>query len=79
MKYQIRLLTIFLAAMSLMLLSSCVHNNAQTEAPPPPTTADLIAKAAADPIPPEPAQLPVRYQNPGFVTIEDDKVDTDLT
>ncbi len=78
MKYQIRSLNIAFAALSLMLLSSCVHNNAQTEAPPPPTTADLIAKAAADPIPPEPAQLPVRYQNPGFVTIEDDKVDADL-
>ncbi|MEA2115059.1 MAG: type II and III secretion system protein [Thermodesulfobacteriota bacterium] len=77
MKYQIRSLTIAFAALSLMLLSSCVHNNAQTEAPPP-TTTDLIAKAAADPIPPTPAQLPVRYQNPGFVTIEDDKVDADL-
>ena len=77
MKYQIRLLTITFAALSLMLLSSCVHNNAQTEAPPP-TTADLIAKAAADPEPPAPAQLPVRYQNPGFVTVEDDKVDADL-
>ena len=77
MKYQIRSLTIAFAALSLMLLSSCVHNNAQTEAPPP-TTTDLIAKAAADPIPPAPAQLPVRYQNPGFVTVEDDKVDADL-
>lgn len=77
MKYQIRLLTITFAALSLMLLSSCVHNNPQTEAPPP-TTADLIAKAAADPTPPAPAQLPVRYQNPGFVTAEDDQIDADL-
>lgn len=77
MKYHIRSLTIFLAALSLLLLCSCVHNNAQTEEQAP-TTADLVARAAADPIPPEPAQLPVRYLNPGFVTIEDDKVDADL-
>lgn len=62
-------------ALGALLLCSCVHNKDTTEQKSTPTTAELIAKAAADPKPVQPAQLPVRYQNPGFVTANDAKVD----
>ena len=69
MKFTFHLLTCFLAALCL-LLSSCVQpDDTQTEAAAP-TTEDLIAQAVTE-APPQPAQLPVRYQNPGYVTIED--------
>ena len=70
MKSTIHSLTCFLAALSLLLLCSCVHNDTQTEKPAP-TTEDLIAKATADVTPQKSTQLPVRYQNPGFVTAND--------
>lgn len=64
-------------ALGAVLLCSCVHNETQTDKTAP-TTSDLIAKAAADPVPNKPVQLPVRYQNPGFITANDSKVDDDL-
>lgn len=72
-------LTCFLASLSILLLCSCVQNSSETEASLP-STEDLIAEAAADPVPPTPAQLPVRYQNPGFITTDtpvDDELDSD--
>jgi general secretion pathway protein D/MSHA biogenesis protein MshL len=77
MKCTTRSLTCFLAALGILLLCSCVHNDTQTETPEP-TTEDLIAQATADPTPPAPTQLPVRYQNPAFVTADDTKVDDEL-
>ncbi len=70
MKCTTRSITCFLAALSILLLCSCANNDTQAEAPAP-TTDDLIAEATAAPTPPAPAQLPVRYQNPGFITTND--------
>ena len=76
MKFTFHLLTCFLAALCL-LLSSCVQPDAsQSEVVPEPTTEDLIAQTIGE-TPPPPAQLPVRYQNPGYVTI-DDQVDDSI-
>ena len=75
MKFTLHSLTCFLAALSLMLCSCVQTNDTQTEAPEP-TTEDLIAKVVDD-TPQKPAQLPVRYQNPGYLTVED-QVDEDL-
>lgn len=69
MKFITHSLTCYLATLSILLLCSCVHNDTQTEAPEP-TTEDLIDKVI-DETPPKPVQLPVRYQNPGYVTAND--------
>ncbi|RUM42239.1 MAG: hypothetical protein DSY80_07480, partial [Desulfocapsa sp.] len=61
----------------IVLLCSCVHTDTQSDEVAP-TTADLIAKAAADPAPQKPLQLPVRYQHTGFITANDTQVDEGL-
>ena len=66
------------AALGVVLLCSCVHNDTQSKEAAP-TTADLIAKAAADRTPPKPMQLPVRYQNPAFVTVDDNRMGDEIT
>ncbi len=73
MKFTTLSLTCF-AALGALLLCSCVQPDTQSEEPPAPTTEDLIAQAVAEPAP-KPVQLPVRYQNPGFVTADDAAVD----
>ena len=74
MKCNTRSLTYFLAALCLLLLCSCSNKEAQTEEPVA-TTGDLVTKAAGQEAVQQ--QLPVRYQNPGFITA-DDQVDGNL-
>ncbi len=78
MKLTFYVLSFSLAA-SCMMLTSCVQPQ-DTQNKKPATTEKLIAKAI-DEKPPEPAQLPVRYQTPGYLTVNDkvseNKDDTD--
>ncbi|MBV5327651.1 MAG: pilus (MSHA type) biogenesis protein MshL [Chlorobium sp.] len=60
-------------ALLLAGITSCgakknAKDQGKTETPPPGAT-------AATPAPPQPAQLPVRYQSPGFVTAKDTSID----
>jgi general secretion pathway protein D/MSHA biogenesis protein MshL len=65
------------AALSILLLCSCGNKDTQTEVPEA-TTEESISKVAADASSTvEPVQLPVRYQNPEFVT-SDDLVDEEF-
>jgi len=75
MKLTLYTLSFSLAASCMMLLTSCVQPQ-DTQNKKPATTENLIAKAI-DEKPPEPAQLPVRYQTPSYITIND-KVDESI-
>ncbi len=68
MKLTFYVLSFSLAA-SCMMLTSCVQPQ-DTQNKKPATTEKLITKAI-DEKPPEPAQLPVRYQTPGYLTVND--------
>ena len=68
MKLTFYALSFSLAASCMMLLTSCVQTQETQNKKPPVTTDKLIAKAIKEK-PPEPAQLPVRFQTPGYLTV----------
>ncbi|WP_319548863.1 pilus (MSHA type) biogenesis protein MshL [Desulfogranum marinum] len=57
-------------SLMILALSACANKDTADEAPPAQESPSVAQEATTPAPPPEPAQLPVRFQQPGFVTAD---------